>query len=202
MRDDGRNKLDLALLARLLAPRLERGEYFSENRTHARGAGSAEHAAADCAHTSSRAQFREDVALLPTILATAMSDGSTSSGRFVELGAFDGERLSNTWMLEHCFNWTGVLIEANPHNFALLRRSRRHAVKVHSAVCANESTVEMAGSNVISGQADLLTEEQVHLYYRGMRPSKNESVVVPCRPLTAIMSAAGSPAAVKEIRSV
>ena len=191
---DGR-ALDLALLARLLAPRLERGEDFLKNHTHTHGAGSAEHAAADCAHAASHAQFREDVALVPTLLAAAMSDGASSSGRFVELGAFDGYRLSNTWMLEHCFNWTGLLIEANPVNFAALRRSRRNAVKVHSAVCAKESTVEMAGSNVISGQTDLLTEEQVHLYYQGRRPRKNESFVVPCRPLEAIMSAAGYPAA-------
>ena len=33
---------------------------------------------------------------------------------FVELGAFRGIELSNTYMYERCFGWSGVLIEGNP----------------------------------------------------------------------------------------
>lgn len=32
----------------------------------------------------------------------------------MELGAFDGVTDSNTFILEKCFDWRGVLIEANP----------------------------------------------------------------------------------------
>ena len=38
-------------------------------------------------------------------------------GTFVEIGAFDGVNLSNTYMLERCYDWRGLLIEANPENF-------------------------------------------------------------------------------------
>ena len=44
---------------------------------------------------------------------------------FVELGALDGWHGSNTLMLERCFGWTGLLIEASPHNFRNLQRSGR-----------------------------------------------------------------------------
>jgi len=41
-------------------------------------------------------------------------------GYFVEVGAHDGRRHSNTLTLEESFGWTGVLIEANPERYAEL----------------------------------------------------------------------------------
>ena len=38
------------------------------------------------------------------------------NGTFVEMGALDGDRKSNTWVFEEYFKWTGLLIEANPIN--------------------------------------------------------------------------------------
>ena len=58
-------------------------------------------------------------------------------GSFVELGAYDGLSNSNTFMLERCFAWRGLLIEASPSNYKMLAiSSNRTANKVHSAVCA------------------------------------------------------------------
>ncbi|XP_046638282.1 protein Star-like [Daphnia pulicaria] len=49
-----------------------------------------------------------------------------TNGFFVECGALDGEYLSNTIDLERKFNWSGVLIEANPKVFeSLLSRNRK-----------------------------------------------------------------------------
>ena len=146
--------------------------------------------AANCAHEQSHAQFREDVALLPTLLATT---STVRPGTFVELGAFDGSALSNTWMLEKCMNWTGVLIEANPTNFAKLKKtSRRNTVKVHSAVCASDAQIRMVARGAsTTGQVDALTEEQLKRYYSGRRPHINDTVSVPCRSLASIMASAG-----------
>lgn len=48
------------------------------------------------------------------------------NGFFIECGAYDGETRSNTLNLERFFNWTGILIEADPINFAkLLDKNRR-----------------------------------------------------------------------------
>ena len=50
---------------------------------------------------------------LPTLLAL-VRESAGRGGSFVELGAFDGVTDSNTFLLEKCFDWRGVLIEANP----------------------------------------------------------------------------------------
>jgi len=35
-------------------------------------------------------------------------------GVFVDVGAFDGQTHSNSALFEYCFNWSGLLVEANP----------------------------------------------------------------------------------------
>ena len=68
----------------------------------------------DCALNQSRSFKGEDLLLLPTLLGSL---NGTQSGSFVELGAYDGVTHSNSYMLERCFGWRGVLIEASPSNF-------------------------------------------------------------------------------------
>jgi Methyltransferase FkbM domain len=47
-------------------------------------------------------------------------------GYFIESGASDGLYLSNTFLMERKLNWTGVLIEAEPNNFALALEKKRN----------------------------------------------------------------------------
>jgi FkbM family methyltransferase len=151
--------------------------------------------AAACANERTRSQFLEDIALLPTLLGVASSLASRATPRFVELGALDGWRMSNTIVLERCFNWTGTLIEANPTSFAQLRRSARNADKVHSAICAGEggpnSTVRMfAEGKSTTGQVDSVTASQIRKYYGGTT-NGTTTVQVPCRSLSSILSQVG-----------
>lgn len=45
-------------------------------------------------------------------------------GFFVEIGAVDGKMLSNTYCLEKNYNWEGICIEPNPHNYKKLIQNR------------------------------------------------------------------------------
>ena len=162
--------------------------------------------AAACADKMTHSQFMEDLALLPTLLALATSLGGRRRPRFVELGALDGMRLSNTLMLERCFNWTGTLIEANPASYQQLAKADRAAHKVHSAVCASDGARRGDGNRTVrmvthqsgstTGQVDALTASQLKKYYGASMLAAKErlnasTVEVPCRPLGALVGAPG-----------
>lgn len=63
--------------------------------------------------------------------------GYKRDGYFVEFGATDGVRLSNTYLLETEFGWRGICAEPNPRFFAELQRNRRCTV---SNACIGEKT--------------------------------------------------------------
>lgn len=132
------------------------------------------------------AQHAEDFMLLLTLLQAAAHRNSGQPGTFVELGALDGETLSNTVLLERCFGFRGVLIEANPTNFAQLNATpaRRNATRLHSAVCAGGGTVKMSAS---SGATSTILETASDEHLAMWNINTKRKVTVPCRPLSAIM---------------
>lgn len=136
-----------------------------------------------CVLANTRSQWGEDLALLPYLRRAA----GWRPGVFVELGAFDGVSFSNTYSLETCYNWTGLLIEANPANFASLSRSGRRATKVHSAVCERRSKVNMTlGGKNMAAQVEALSKMQRRRIW-GERAYR--TVEVSCSPLSALMAA-------------
>lgn len=151
---------------------------------------------ANCALAHSNAQNAEDLMLLATLLLHAQRFGGAEGTRhFVELGAYDGVTFSNTYMLEKCFDWSGLLVEANPANFHKLNTSGRRSTLVHSAVCSEEhgGMVEfMVAGNNFAGAIDSLTDEKMSKMPPRIRAAaKARTVQVPCRPLKAIMADAG-----------
>lgn len=60
-------------------------------------------------------------------------------GFFVEFGATDGVRLSNTWLLEKRHGWRGICIEPNPRSFQKLRANRQC---ITSSLCIGPRTGE------------------------------------------------------------
>lgn len=56
------------------------------------------------------------------------------NGFYVECGALDGEKGSNTFFFEKVRKWNGVLIEADPSNFAVLKTKHRKAFISHSCL--------------------------------------------------------------------
>ena len=112
---------------------------------------------------------------------------------FIEMGAFTGVDLSNTVMLERCYNWSGVLIEGNPRNFRKLEKSGRTAPMIHSAVCPGEvdSTVTFAvGGGDRAGEPDLRPNS---IKNRLSAADTTDKVQVPCSTLERILVKKGQP---------
>lgn len=60
---------------------------------------------------------------------------------FLDVGAHDGINISNTYVLEHRYGWTGLCIEANPTTYQALRRNRRSRC---INICLDKSDGEVA----------------------------------------------------------
>ena len=101
------------------------------------------------------------------------------NGTYVEIGALDGVKYSNTKFFEDTLDWSGVLIEAQPHNAEKLAKNRPHSAVVQEAVCAeNETSVTFAGNGAVGGVVSEMTAEHKKRWLRN-----NKEVSVPCRPI-------------------
>lgn len=103
-------------------------------------------------------------------------------GYFVDLGAFDGVRFSNTLTLERDYNWSGVGVEAIPSAATALRANRR--CKVIEAVAAGEDGERkfIAGRGMLSYALDAGDDGQAVA-----------SISVPAMSLKSILRAAEAP---------
>ena len=61
--------------------------------------------------------------------------GHMRNGTFVEIGGNDGLSTTNTYHLERCLGWQGVLIEGHPDSFKKMVRARPGALNLGTAVC-------------------------------------------------------------------
>jgi FkbM family methyltransferase len=61
---------------------------------------------------------------------------------YIELGALDGVRYSNTKTLEDEYGWTGILIEPIPSAYERLRQNRPKNILVNSLVGSGDSEEE------------------------------------------------------------
>ena len=79
-------------------------------------------------------------------------------GFFIEIGAYDGIKFSNTYLLEKIYNWKGVCVEPIPQKFELLCDNRKNSMCYNNAVCneINETVVFDIANNLdlFSGISD------------------------------------------------
>jgi len=146
-----------------------------------------------CVARETQSQHLEDLRILEMLLLAARHEGNRT---YVEIGAFDGKTYSNTWMLERCFGWRGLLIEGSPENFLKLKANRpRNNVLRQLAVCpaGGDGYVNFSSrGSAVSGDAAVMSGS----FKRKWAHAQGASYVrVPCQPLSQIMREAGMPTA-------
>jgi len=141
-----------------------------------------EAAAAPC---ESHSQHGEDAGLYAMFFRTR-----SVAGGFVELGALDGVRFSNSLFYEETLGWRGVLIEPSPAQFAKLRRNRgARNFAFNNAACLDNATVRFQDC----GATGHLVAATGHLAADG-RDSACPEVQVQCRTLGEMVGESGLPA--------
>jgi FkbM family methyltransferase len=81
--------------------------------------------------TTYKAQFGEDKILVDYF-------GHKAEGFYVEVGAYDGVRMSNSYHFEH-LGWDGILVEADPGLADECRSSRPRATVINCAVVSPQA---------------------------------------------------------------
>ena len=112
-------------------------------------------------------------------------------GFFVECGAADGERYSNTLFFERFRHWAGLLIEANPHSFRRLLSKNRKAYSINACLSLDKYPKKM--DFFLAGLLGGLNEGFDSTHKNLVHFSKNSSKTtkVQCFPFVHIMAAMG-----------
>ena len=132
----------------------------------------------------SQSQNGEDVAL------HAQFYDDDAPHTFVEMGALDGTTFSNTVALDRVFNWTGVLIEANPALCPLLLRNRPGSRILCTAVSANYSRLRFERGQYTATFGEYAEMDAVHRQFH-KTPGRFAQHMVPSAPLGQLLRMVG-----------
>ena len=137
-----------------------------------------------------KSQQGEDLGLLSSVFC----DTCYRQRTYLELGALDGKKYSNTYLLENYYNWGGLLIEGMPENAKGLIANRGKSgrnVIFNDAICPTVGTVNFTNyaAGGTAGVPELMTKQYIQKW--GKRWQKGGTVAVPCRPLAELVHLAG-----------
>jgi len=111
---------------------------------------------------------------------------SKTDGVFLEMGALDGHKFSNTIKHDKYLKWRGVLIEPHPDNYNALKKTRAGQALFHAASCGECMQVHFAKSaeNAVGGIWEFMTERFKRVWF----PSGNTNPIpLTCMPLHLIL---------------
>ncbi|HEV7256159.1 MAG TPA: FkbM family methyltransferase [Bosea sp. (in: a-proteobacteria)] len=114
------------------------------------------------------------------------------SGRFAEIGAFDGVLHSNTYFLETDHGWSGVLVEPNPILFEKLAANRRAACLERAVHREGGQFLSFVASQEIGTLAEY-AEADGHAEHRRRAISENGLITVETVTFDGMDAADGRP---------
>jgi len=95
-------------------------------------------------------------------------------GFFIEIGANDGIKISNTYLLEKQYNWKGICCEPNPSEFKKLLINRPNSI------CFNEAVYNQSGLTVtfdIANDNNLLSGISEYIIKNKSEVDNNKTVI-------------------------
>lgn len=132
----------------------------------------------------SKSQLRQDIFVLAQL-------GFKRNGFFVEFGATDGYELSNSWLLEKSFDWSGILAEPARVWHTQLRSNRSAAIETDCVWKVTGEEIEFAevGAAALSTVASLSEQDGHHT-----RRRRSKRYAVQTVTLTEMLQRNGAPA--------
>ncbi|WP_117191877.1 FkbM family methyltransferase [Rhizobium terrae] len=96
-------------------------------------------------------------------------------GFFVEIGAFDGKQLSNSYLMETEYDWQGILVEPNPAFGDTLRQTRKAALCTQPVDATSGKSVTM---RFVTGQPEFSSMAEHAFKDKHAEKRRQESVEV------------------------
>lgn len=112
---------------------------------------------------------------------------SFRNGVFLEMGALNGVKYSNTKFFEDTLNWTGVLIEPIPSLFKDLTKNRPKCLLYQVAVSKTEGELEIYENDAVSSVKKNTTDE----FFKTWHSDKTNIIKVPSMRLDHLLQMAG-----------
>eukprot|EP00756_Hemistasia_phaeocysticola_P051956 Hpha_TRINITY_DN2713_c0_g1::TRINITY_DN2713_c0_g1_i1::g.110454::m.110454 len=108
-------------------------------------------------------------------------------GTYVEMGALDGLRASNTLFFERALGWNGLLVEASPTNLpkVKLHRPRNKIVGLAACPAGGKKYIEFMSNGPVGGDIALAPPRFKDRYWK--KDWRDQVVKVPCAPLHDIL---------------
>jgi len=111
-------------------------------------------------------------------------------GSYIEMGALDGVRYSNSHVFNKGLDWKGVLIEAHPGSYERLQHNRPNEIaKVHAGACLEERDLHWIKhtdkGTPVSGFLEFASEEFKNKFW--MQELIDAAELVRCRRLDNIL---------------
>merc|ERR1712086_1069934 len=152
-----------------------------------------------CASREDKSQWKEGLQIFQWFYNNPQptSPESPDSPRFyIEMGALDGETLSNTFMLEKCAGWHGLLIEPSLafHKISNFRSNESNII-LNQAICGEvdgrvkftKSSADDLNKVAVSGRPEFFADNFALTFHENKRPDQIETVDVPCNPMAHIL---------------
>ena len=115
-----------------------------------------------------------------------------TNGYFIEIGANDGIKFSNTYFLEKNRGWTGICIEPHPFAFEKLKKNRT-AIAINACVADSENEtdyLQIEGyGEMLSGLINKYDDRHIKRIERDLKihGGSRQIVKVPCLRLDSII---------------
>ena len=111
-------------------------------------------------------------------------------GIYLEMGALDGVKFSNTIAFDKFLGWKGVLIEPDPDSFSRLKTNRPGNANFHAAICNECRQVNFARNkeNAVGGIYEFMSDRFKRVWF----PRGNTNPYpIACLPLHEVLAHAG-----------
>ena len=128
-----------------------------------------------------KSQFGQDTHVIERIY------DKKKEGYFVEIGAYDGVSMSNTYLLEHEYDWKGICVECNPLHFSNLLKNRPNCINYNWAVFNEDDKIMKFIDDDTGGCSGFVeTNSHRHILHKNI-------IEVTTRKLTTILEMANAP---------